>query len=145
MALGSGQQRCSANDIAVCHGDRVGLKRVGTVRREVKDPLRPSRCEGTLHVFAIGNVALDATQVREIVEPSGVRQRLEDRKDVVTVLDQAVDQVGADKSGSAGYKTADGVLSLASAASVSSCAPFGEAGRLRISATMYGGLRFTSS
>jgi hypothetical protein len=63
----------------------------------------------------------------------------------VTVLDQAVDQVGADETGGAGYKTADDSLSLAAACSINSCVPFGEDGRLRISATMYGGRRFTSS
>jgi hypothetical protein len=103
----------------VRHGDGVSLKRVGTVRRQMEDPLRAGRSEGALHVAAVCDVTRDSTQVGEIVEPTGVRHRLEDRKDVVTILDQAADQVGADKTGRAGYKTADDSLSLTPACSVS--------------------------
>ena len=116
VALRRGEDRRRPHHIAVRHRHHVGLERVRAVSGQVKDPFRTGAGECALRICAIRNVALDAAQIGQTVEPDRVRQRLENCVDVVTVIDETTDQVRADESRGAGYKTADNFVSRVSAA-----------------------------
>ena len=116
----------------------------------MKDPFRTRAGECALDVAAIRDVSLKPAQIRQTVEAASIGQRLENRGDIVTVVDQTTDQVRADKSRGAGYETADDFVSRVAAGAGSGCTGTSHPllvgkGRLRMSATMYGGRRLTSS
>jgi len=107
VALGSGEDGCHADHIALRHGNRVCLKGIRAVRGKVEDPLRASNGECTLHVVATGDVTLDAVHVLEAVEAPRVRGRLQDRENLVPIDNKAMHQIRADEPGGAGHETAD--------------------------------------
>ena len=114
------------------------------MRGEVEDPLGAGTCEGTLHVVAVCNVSLDTVDVAKPVEAPRVGGRLQDHEHLMAISDKTMHEVRAHESGGAGHKTAD--ESSSSVAGRSPVTRSGRAtGRLTISATIYGGRRFTSS
>ena len=115
------------------------------MRGEVEDPFGAGRVKARSMSSPVRNVALDPTHVAEPVEAPRVGRRLQDREHLVAISDKTMHEVRADESGGAGHETADDSPSSVAGSSVAVPRSARATGRLTMSATIYGGRRFTSS
>src|ERR1019366_5152511 len=104
----------------------------------MKDPVWLRRNESAVDIHVVGDIADDPSHLRQIVQPPGVGGRLQNRVHLVAVGDQPVNQVGADEPGAAGHEAADD-------SSPSDFALADGDDWFCTEATIYGGLRLTSS